>query len=48
MLLAEIICKTWAGTFGTLANSADQEQTPQKTASDQCLHYLLKMLEVKG
>ena len=32
----------------TLANSADQDQTPQNTAFDQVLHCLLKLQEVKG
>ena len=33
---------------GTLANSADTDQTPQNTASDQGLHCLLILQEVKG
>ena len=41
------ICKTWIGTLGTLANSADPDQMPQNTASDQGLHSLLKLHEVK-
>ena len=40
-----IICKTWTGT---LANSADPDQTLQNAASDQGLQYLLKLQEVKG
>ena len=40
-----VICKTWTGT---LANSADPDQTPQNAASDQVLHYLLKLQEIKG
>ena len=43
-----VICKIWTGTFGTLANSADPDQTPQNVASDQGLHCLLKLQEVKG
>ena len=42
------ICKTWTGTFWTLANSADPDQMPQNTASDQGLHYLLKLQAIKG
>ena len=33
---------------GTLANSADADQMPQNGASDQNLHCLLKLQEVKG
>ena len=40
-----VICKTWTGT---LANSADPDQMPQNVASDQGLHCLLKLQEVKG
>ena len=40
-----VICITWTET---LANSADPDQTPQNTASDQGLHRLLKLQEVKG
>ena len=43
--LKRVICKTWTGT---LAKSADHDQTQQNTASDQSLHCLLKLLEVKG
>ena len=32
----------------TLANSADPDQTPQNAESDQDLHCLLKLQEVKG
>ena len=32
----------------TLANSADPDQMPQDAASDQGLHCLLKLQEVKG
>ena len=39
-----VICKTWTGK---LANSADQDQVPQNTASDQGLHYLLKLQDIK-
>ena len=40
-----VICKTWTGT---LANSADPNQTPQNAAaSDQGVHCLLKLQEVK-
>ena len=38
------ICKTW---IGTLANSADSDQVPQNAVSDQGLHCLLKLQEVK-
>ena len=40
-----IVCKTWTGTF---ANSADPDHTPQNAASDQGLHCLLKLQDVKG
>ena len=40
-----VICKTWTAT---LANSADQDQMLQNAASDQGLHYLLKIQEVKS
>ena len=40
-----VICKELSAT---LVNSADQDQTPQKEAFDQCLQCLLKLLEVKG
>ena len=40
-----VICKTWTGT---LANSADPDQTPQNAASGQGLHCLLKLQKVKG
>ena len=40
-----VICKTLTGT---LANSADPDQTPQNTVSDQSLHCLLKLQEVMG
>ena len=43
-----VFCKTWTVTFETLANNADPDQTPQKVASDQGLHCLLKLQEVKG
>ena len=39
-----IVCKTWTGS---LAKSADPDQTPQNAASDQGLHCLLKLQEVK-
>ena len=32
----------------TLANSADPDQTPRDAASDQGLHCLLKLQEIKG
>ena len=31
---------------GTLANSVDPDQMPQNVASDQGLHYLLKVKEI--
>ena len=31
-----------------MANNADPDQTPQDEASDQCLHWLFKLQEVKG
>ena len=40
-----VICKTWTGI---LANSADPDQMLQNAASDQGLHCLLKLQEVKG
>ena len=40
-----VICKTWTET---LANSADPDQTPLDEASDQGLHCLHKLKEVKG
>ena len=39
-----VIWKTWTETF---ANSADPDQTLQNAASDQGLHCLLKLWEVK-
>ena len=43
-----VICKTWTGlSSGILANSADPEQMPQKAASYQGLHCLLKLQEVR-
>ena len=42
--IKSVICKTW---IRTLANSADPDQTPQNAASDQGLHCLLKLQEVK-
>ena len=45
----KVICKTWTGlSVGKLANSADLDQTLQNVASDQGLHCLLKLQEVKG
>ena len=41
----KVIFKTWTGK---LANSADPDQTPQNAASDQGLHRLFKLQEVKG
>ena len=38
-------CKTW---IGTLANSAEPDQTPQNAASFQSLHCLIKLQEVNG
>ena len=44
-----VICKIWTRlSAGTLANSADPDQTPQDAASDQRLHCLLKLQEVKS
>ena len=40
-----VIGKTWTGT---IAYSADPDQTPQNAASDQGLDCLLKLKEVKG
>ena len=40
-----VVYKTWTGA---LANSADPDRTPQNTMSDQGMHYLLKLQEVKG
>ena len=36
----KVICKTWSGT---LANSAEPDQTPEDAASGQGLHCLLKL-----
>ena len=47
VLLIEGYCKTWTGTLGTLANSADPDQMLQNVASDQGLHCLLKLQEFK-
>ena len=38
------VCKIWTGT---LANSADPDQTSQNAASDQDLHCLLKLRKFK-
>ena len=43
--IKSVIYKTW---IRTLANSADSDQAQQNAASDQGLHFLLKLLEVKG
>ena len=43
--VTRIICKIQTGT---LANSADPDQMPQNVASDQDLHCLLKLQEVKS
>ena len=44
-----VICKTRTGcSVGILANTAAQDQTPQNAASDQGLHCLLKLQEVRG
>ena len=40
-----VICKAWTGT---LANSADPDWMLQNAASDQDMHCLLKLQEVKG
>ena len=42
-----VFCKTWTGILANSANSADPDQTPQNAASDQALHSLLKLHEVK-
>ena len=42
-----IICKTWTVQLWTLANSTAQDQMLQNVASDQVLHCLLKLQEVK-
>ena len=39
-----VICKTWTGI---MANSTDPDQMPQNMVSDQGLHCLLKLQEVK-
>ena len=46
LLFTRVKCKTWTWTFGKLANSADQDQTPQNVVSDQGLHCLHKLHEV--
>ena len=44
-----VICKTWTWLSAvTLGNSAVPDQMLQNTASDQGLHCLLKLQEVKG
>ena len=43
-----LFCKTWTEIFGTLANNADPAQAPRNAASDQTLHWLLKLEELKG
>ena len=48
ILVAVMYCKTWIGTFGILANSADHDQTPRSAASDHGLHCLFKLQEDKG
>ena len=40
-----VMCKTWTRTF---ANCVDPDQMPWNVASDQGLHCLLKLQEVKG
>ena len=45
---SRVVCETWTGTFGTLAVSAEPDQTLQNAASDQGLHCLLKLQEVMG
>ena len=42
--MKSVICKTWT----VFDNSADPDQTLQNAASDQGLHCLLKLQEVKG
>ena len=44
-VMSEVIRKTWTGK---LANSADPDQMPQNAVSDQVLHCLLKLQEVKS
>ena len=44
-LVKKAICETWTGT---LANSADPDQTLQNAVSDQGLLCLLKLQKVKG
>ena len=39
----ELSKKTWTGTYGTVANSADPDQTPQNSVSNQDLHCLFKL-----
>ena len=44
-----VICKTQTVISAWMfTNSADTDQTPQSTASDQGLYYLLKLHEFKG
>ena len=43
-----VFCKTWTGTFGTLANRADPDLTTQNAASDQGLHCLFESQEIIG
>ena len=44
-LVKKTICKTWTVT---MENSAEPGQSPQNAASDQDLHCLLKVQEVKS
>ena len=48
-----VICKSWPGTLKKtwtwdVGKQCRPDQTPQNAASDQGLHFLLKLLEVKG
>ena len=45
-ILVAVTLECWSETFGTLANSADPDQTPQNAGTKQGLHYLHE--EVKG
>ena len=49
ILVKRVMCKSWTGlSAGALTNNLDPDQTPQNAASDQCLHSLLKLQEVKS
>ena len=46
-ILVAVTLECSVKTTGTLASSADPDQTPQNAASDQGLHFLFKLQEVQ-